>query len=281
MAPRGIASSLLIRLRIDARNANNVHPFSRFQIRRGQMLKRRLEAASRKPKDADASWDVSDTTREPQYSRSVELKNTIGLTSLGLIANQIWHDDPRCLAFLLARYKFVAKMLNGRHDVGEVGCGDAFGARIVLQEVDKVSVYDPDRIFIEDVRARHDDRWPLQSHIHDIIESPLPRRHDGLFSLDQIEYLAPRDEHAYIANLRGSLTPDGVLIIGTPSLESQPYASPLNRAEPRNCKSGQELKVLLQQYFTTVVVFSMNDEVVHTGFHPMAQYLFAMCTGPK
>jgi hypothetical protein len=22
----------------------------------------------------------------------------------------------------------------------------------------------------------------------------------------------------------------------------------------------------------------MNDEVVHTGFYPMAQYLFALCT---
>jgi hypothetical protein len=24
-------------------------------------------------------------------------------------------------------------------------------------------------------------------------------------------------------------------------------------------------------------MFSMNDEVVHTGFHPMAHYLFALC----
>jgi hypothetical protein len=281
IAPRGIASSLLMRLRVDARNARNVHPFSQFQARRRELLKRRLEAASRKPKDADASWDISDTTRGPQYSRSVELKNTIGLTPLGMLANQIWHDDPQCLAFLLARYKFVAKMLNGRHDVGEVGCGDAFGARIVLQEVDKVSVYDPDRIFVEDVRARHDDRWPLQAHIHDIIESPLPRRHDALFSLDNIEYLTPKDEHAYIANLRGSLTDDGVLIIGTRSLESQPYASSSSKAERRNCKSGQELKVLFEQYFSRVFVFSMNDEVVHTGFYPMAQYLFVMCTAPK
>jgi cyclopropane fatty-acyl-phospholipid synthase-like methyltransferase len=209
------------------------------------------------------------------------LKNTVGITPLGLLANQLWHDDPRGLTFLLARYKFVAKMLSGRHDVGEVGCGDGFGARIVLQEVDKVSVYDPDRIFIEDIRARHDEHWPLQSHIHDILESPLPRRHDALFSLDAIEYLVPKDEHAYIANLRGSLAEEGVLIIGTRSLESQSYASSASSAARRNCKSGRQLKLLLEQYFTRVVVFSMNDEVVHTGFYPMAQYLFAVCTGPK
>jgi hypothetical protein len=280
-APRGIASSLLMRLRVDARNARNVHPFSQFQVRRRQLLKRRLDAASRKPKDADASWDVTDTTRGPQYSRSVELKKSIGLAPLGMVANQIWHDDPRSLAFVLARYKFIAKMLNGRHDVAEVCCGDAFGARIVLQEVDKVTVYDPDRIFIEDIRARYDERWPLQSYIHDILESPLPQRHDALFSLDEIEYLTPKDEHAYIANLRGSLKGDGVLIIGTRSLESQAYAFQSSQAECRNCKSGQELKVLLEQYFSKVFLFSMNDEVVHTGFYPMAQYLFVMCTGAK
>src|SRR5215203_3248998 len=246
-----------------------------------EMLKRRLDAASRTPKAADDSWEFTQIAREPQYSRSVELKNSIGLAPLGMVTNQIWHDDPRSLAFVLARYKFVAKMLNGRHDVAEVGCGDAFGARIVLQEVENVSVYDPDRIFIEDIRARHDERWPLQSHIHDILEGRLPRRHDGLFSLDEIEYLTAKDEHAYIANLRGSLADDGVLIIGTRSLESQSYASSSANAERRNCKSGQELEVLLQQYFSRVFLFSMNDEVVHTGFHPMAQYLFVMCTGPK
>ena len=25
----------------------------------------------------------------------------------------------------------------------------------------------------------------------------------------------------------------------------------------------------------------MNDEVVHTGFYPMAHYLFALCAGKK
>jgi hypothetical protein len=37
----------------------------------------------------------------------------------------------------------------------------------------------------------------------------------------------------------------------------------------------------MQQYFDHVFMFSMNDEVVHTGYFPMAQYLFALCTGVK
>jgi hypothetical protein len=28
-------------------------------------------------------------------------------------------------------------------------------------------------------------------------------------------------------------------------------------------------------------MFSMNDEVVHTGYHKMAHYLFAVCCGRR
>ena len=144
---------------------------------------------------------TTEETREPQYNRCVELKNSFGLTSLGLMTNQVWYDDPRRLTFLLARYKFVAKMFSGRTNVGEVGCGDAFGTRVVLQEVPNVTVYDFDPVFIEDIHARQDARWPLKAEVHDIVASSLPRKHDALFSLDVIEHIAPSDEHAYLAHL--------------------------------------------------------------------------------
>jgi hypothetical protein len=36
---------------------------------------------------------------------------------------------------------------------------------------------------------------------------------------------------------------------------------------------------LLSQFFHNVFIFSMNDEVVHTGFHPMAHYIIGLgCT---
>jgi SAM-dependent methyltransferase len=273
----GIASSLVMQLSVDAAKVANIYAYSRRGIDR------------KKPGRGRARTRIFDKpllaaieqTREAQYNRCLELKNTIGLTTLGLMTNQVWYDDPRRLTFLLARYKFVAKMLSGRNNVGEVGCGDAFGTRLVLQEVPDVTVYDFDPVFIADVRARQDERWPLKADVHDIVEAPLPRKHEGLFSLDVLEHIAPEDEHAYLANLRGSLAPEGVLIIGTPSAESQAYASPPSQAGHINCKSGQELKALLENYFTRVFVFSMNDEVVHTGFYPMAHYLFAVCTGPK
>jgi Methyltransferase domain len=220
-------------------------------------------------------------TREPQYNRCLEIKDKQGLTSLGLMTNQVWEDDPRRLTFLLARYKFVSKMLSGKKFVGELGCGDAFGTRIVMQTTQKVITYDFDPVFVDDIRRRQSERWPVETHFHDILEAPLPNQHDGIYSLDVIEHIPRTAEHMYLNNLRASLTSDGVLIIGSPSLESQAYASPPSKAGHVNCKSGDELKALLQHYFENVFLFSMNDEVVHTGFAPMAHYLFAVCCQKK
>src|SRR5581483_6673619 len=106
-------------------------------------------------------------------------------------------------------------------------------------------------------------------------------KHDAIYSLDMLGRMLGDDEHAYLTNLRGSLQDDGVLIIGTPSAESQVHATLRGGAGQLNCKSGAELKALLERYFTRVFLFSMNDEVVHTGFHPMAHYLFVICTGAR
>jgi len=233
--------------------------------------------------DADSSKppDLGAATREPQYADCVDVKNKYGLTSLGLMINQVWHDDPRRVAFVLARYKFVAKMLSGRGSVAEVGCGDAFGTRIVLQEVDQVDVYDFDPVFIQDIRQRQSERWHMTPRVHDIVNGVLPYQYDAIYSLDVIEHINREDEHGYLANLRGSLDDAGVLIIGTPSIESQQYASSQSKIGHINCKTGAELKALLQRYFVNVFLFSMNDEVVHTGFYPLAHYLIAICCGKK
>ena len=49
--------------------------------------------------------------------------------------------------------------------------------------------------------------------------------------------------------------------------------NPLNALHIHLQLMERELKKLMQHYFHNVFMFSMNDEVVHTGFHPMAHYL--------
>jgi 2-polyprenyl-3-methyl-5-hydroxy-6-metoxy-1,4-benzoquinol methylase len=219
------------------------------------------------------------TTREPQYQRLLEVQQEAGVSTLGLMTNQVWHEDPRRLAFILARYKFVAKMLSGYHAVAEVGCGDAFATRIVQQEVETVTPYDFDPVFIRDIRRRQSTKWPLPAQVHDILERPLPDQYNAIYTLDVIEHIPAEKEDTFISNLGESLAGHGVLIIGSPSLESQAYASPQSKVGHVNCKSGHALKLLLERHFHTVFLFSMNDEVVHTGFYPMAHYLLAICSG--
>ncbi len=220
-------------------------------------------------------------TKEPQYQACLETARVAGLTTLGLMSNQVWHDDPKRLLFVLARYKFVAKMFSGMNHVLEIGCADAFGTRVVRQEVKALTATDFDPVFVEDVNRRMDPAWPFECVVHDLLKGPLKRDFDGAYALDVLEHIGQADEDRFISNLAASLKPHGVLLIGTPSLESQAYASPGSKAGHVNCKSGPALKDFLARYFHNVFIFGMNDEVVHTGFYGMAHYLFALCCGRK
>jgi 2-polyprenyl-3-methyl-5-hydroxy-6-metoxy-1,4-benzoquinol methylase len=224
----------------------------------------------------------SEQTREPQYQVVVEIKDQHGLTPLGLMINQAWRDDPKRLAFTFARYKFVAKMLAGRKNVLEIGCADAFCTRIVQQAVERVTVTDFDPIFIADVKSRMDPKWPLAgAFVHDMLSGPVPGQYDAAYALDVLEHIEPDREDEFLRNMVAALTNQGVSIIGMPSLESQSHASPQSKAGHVNCKTGDALKGMLERHFHTVFMFSMNDEIVHTGFFPMAQYLLGLACQPK
>jgi SAM-dependent methyltransferase len=222
-------------------------------------------------------------TREPQYQFEVDRALSKGLARLGIMSNQRWHDDPRGLLFILSRYKFVAKMLAGRHRVVEIGCADAFGTRIVQQEVGAVTATDFDPVFIDDARKRMDaEGWRCETLVHDILTGPVPPGcFDAAYSLDVFEHITPEREDLFVENIARSLAPHGAAIIGSPSLQSQAYASEGSRAGHVNCKDGNAYRAVMERHFANVFLFSMNDEVVHTGFAPMAHYLLALCVSPR
>lgn len=218
----------------------------------------------------------SPETKEPQYSLLYDVKEKHGISRLGIMVNEFWNQDPKRTLFTLARYKFVAKMLSGRKHVLEVGCADAFGTRIVQQAVGKVTAVDFDPLFIADVKERLNPHWPIEAFVHDMLANPVPGTFDAAYALDVLEHIAEADEDRFIGNVLSSLAATGIGIFGMPSLESQSYASPQSKAGHVNCKSGEALKKVLERHFHTVFVFSMNDEVVHTGFYPMAHYLLGV-----
>lgn len=220
-------------------------------------------------------------TKEAQYQVCVEAAAERGYETLGLRGSESWYEDPKHIVFRLSRYKFVSKMLAGRSHVLEVGCGDAFGTRIVQAEVAKLTAIDFDPVFVEDVKQRMVPRWQFDVHVHDMLDGPVPGKFDAVYSLDVLEHIEPSKERSFLKNAFGTLDAIGAAIIGLPSLESQPYASPQSKVGHINCKSAPELKKLMQDFFHNVFIFSMNDEVVHTGFHKMANYVFAVGAGKR
>lgn len=221
-------------------------------------------------------------TMEAQNAPQIVDYRSKGPCTMGPWTSHIWRSDPRHLSFLLARYKFVAKMLEGKQKVLEVGCGDAFGTQIVLQTVESLHGLDFEPLVLHDAEARYraEGCSRIGFSLHDVVAERVPGGpYDAAFSLDVIEHISNVQEAQFLEHIVEGLTPSGVLILGTPNLTASAYASPASMEGHINLKSARALKALLLTYFENVFSFSMNDEVVHTGYAPMAHYLFAVGSG--
>lgn len=214
------------------------------------------------------------TPQEKQYQKNLDDYEEHGPVKLGLMASHLWRTDPRHLAFTLARYKHVAKLLHGKKDALEIGCGDGFALGIVQQEVPKVHGLDFDSHFVECARKTWKGNNAFKFFVEDMLNDSLQpkQQYEAVYSLDVIEHINPSEEDLFIKNSLKFLLPDGVAVIGSPTLESQEYASKWSKQGHVNCKSGYELKALLENYFKQVFLFGMNDETLHTGYSKMAHY---------
>ena len=126
---------------------------------------------------------MSDKKGEPQYREMVERLKQDRLERMGYMSSGTYISDPRRLTFLLSRYKFVAKMMDGFDSALEVGCGDTFGTRLVAQTVSHVTAVDFDPEFIGSVQENMSKDWPLSVKCHDILEGPVAGNFDGVYSL--------------------------------------------------------------------------------------------------
>ena len=188
--------------------------------------------------------------------------------------------DPKHMGFVLARYKFCAKMLEGKDSVLEVGCGDAFGIPIVAQSAAQVLGIDRELRLIQGNRRRLKPIKNISFRQMDICQNVPPEKFDASYSIDVIEHLDRGLNDRFIANQCACLHPEGVCIVGMPNVTADKYAK-FSRVQHINLMSHAKLRGLMQKYFKNVFMFSMNDEVIHTGFPLMAHYLFAMGVGVK
>jgi 2-polyprenyl-3-methyl-5-hydroxy-6-metoxy-1,4-benzoquinol methylase len=185
------------------------------------------------------------------------------------------------LAFLLARYKFCSKLLTGKDHVLEIGCGDGFGIPLILQSVKSVHGIDFEPQIIENMQCwlEYDFSSRCSFEVLDITKDAPKMQFNAVYSLDVIEHIPKKSEKKFIDNIVKCLLPDGICIIGTPNRNSEVYASAGSKEGHINLKNAEDLKELLLNRFENVFIFSMNDEVVHTGFYPMAHYLIAVAVG--
>lgn len=194
--------------------------------------------------------------------------------------------DPKRIAFFMARYKFAAKMLRACGSIIDVGCGSGMGTLTFLSDTraTKVLGIDSERDVIDHavnhlltavakVRA---DVETLEFVCGDFAESPFVNW-DGLSCLDVIEHIDPGAANKFLDRVCAALGADGVAVIGTPSLHAAQYASKHSQIGHINLYDPDRLRDELSRKFRHVFMFSMNDEIVHTGFDKLAHYLIAVC----
>lgn len=217
-----------------------------------------------------AQFDMIQAGPEPVRIRGQEMAEP---RELGMMSGYGWVEDPKRLVFNAARYKFVAKMLEGKASVLEVGCADAFYSRIVRQHVGSLVAVDCNTAYIGSAKKVSSPKWKVYLNSWDILKEGPLTGFDAVYALDLFEHIA--DEDLLLGNL-AQCAP--VCIVGAPSLESQAYASAISKAEHVNCKSKEGLRAAMQRHFRQVFMLGMNDETLHTGI--MAAYLFAIGVNP-
>ncbi len=185
--------------------------------------------------------------------------------------------SPRRLLHAMAYYKFAAKLIGGGKHVLDVGCADGLGAWLLARECGRALGVDSDSQAIREAQAAFTE--PIVRFVCQDFMTMEGDPFDALTSFDVIEHIPPSHADAFLAKAAASLTPYGVAIIGTPNIHAQQHASAISRRGHVNCYDGEQLRQAMQRHFRHVFLFAANDEVVHTGFLPMAHYLLALGCG--
>lgn len=210
------------------------------------------------------------------YRKGTDYQFDCDEISLGPWTSYSLMHDPKHMAFVLSRYKFCAKMLEGKDYVIEIGPGDGFGVPIMAQAVGHLHCVDWDARNIEGCKRRLKHLKNVTFEVIDLNQQPLNVEADAAFSIDVIEHIDPSEEKKFMQNILSFLKPSSVLLTGTPNITANEYASERSRVQHINLKSQKTLKELNQSFFKHVFMFGMNDEVVHTGYGQMSHYIWSM-----
>jgi 2-polyprenyl-3-methyl-5-hydroxy-6-metoxy-1,4-benzoquinol methylase len=207
-----------------------------------------------------------------------EKVNNLKSITLGLNTSSILLTDPKLFLFMLSKYKFALKMLGGRKRILEVGCMEGAGTILLSSLGASITAVDFYKPHIKE--ALHHTQ-PLLKNVEfiemDFLDSHYKNLFNAVVCYDVLEHIDPLQSDLFIRNIYEAIETGGVAIIGMPSLESQVYASEVNKHAHINCMDVESAKKCLGNFFKNIFVFSMNDEIIHTGYHKMSHYNIFMC----
>lgn len=187
-----------------------------------------------------------------------------------------FRESPLDLFILLARYKFAGRLLQPSDLVLDAGCGQGTGSVLLAKFAKRVVGVDTDSDLVESARREYaiDSVSFEVANVLDL--GDYVGRFDAVVSMDVIEHFSEDDGRTVASNLASTLKDGGLMVLGTPNIRSQQFASERRRATHPHEYDHASLRRLLQGDLRRVMIFSMTDEVVSTGFPDLAWYLMAV-----
>ncbi len=201
---------------------------------------------------------------------------------MGNNTSSVFLSDPKLLGNTISKYKFAGKMLENKAKVLEVGCMEGFGSIVLEKFVKSLYAIDFYKPHLKEIECSNY-KSQVTFGSADFLDRNIlfGGNFNGIVSFDVLEHIDPNQENYFFESMLINLHKAGICIVGMPSVESQIYAQKANKRAHINCKSGVDFRQLCEKFFSNVFLFSMNDEVVHTGFSKMAHYLICICVNPK
>lgn len=187
-------------------------------------------------------------------------------------------SNPLMATIKLARYKFPAKMLSSFDNVLDLGCGSGAGSYYYAHHTaGEVTGLDAsENLEAHSSHYKKENLKFIQADITNPPEEVLKSKYDVIISVDVIEHFEKEDGIQLLQNYAKLLNKGGLMITGTPNVYSAPYRSAQSKQIHIHEYAPEELREIKEEIFDRVLYFSMNDEVIHTGFDKMSWFFYLL-----
>lgn len=184
----------------------------------------------------------------------------------------------------LPRYKFICNLVKDK-TVVELGCGEGIGTYMISKVAKQVNAFDFDKDAIKSAENNFK-RNNIKYYYDNFLDFKKNKNlgeywFDSVVALDVIEHIKSKNEDKFMKLICSNLTKNGFCIIGTPNENMKRFASKGAEKGHINLYNCERLENLVGKYFHNVFTFGMCDELVFTGYKPMAQYIMAIGVNKK